>query len=138
MKESYLKHLLTVIVSTAFLFGGCHAQEKLELKDQNDRTSYSVGYQIGGDFRRQGVQLNPEALVRGIKDAISDGKPLMTQQDMGQLLVDLKRRIVADQQEELKKAAEKNLASGLQYKVVKEGAGRSPKATDKVMVPPPK
>jgi FKBP-type peptidyl-prolyl cis-trans isomerase len=135
------------------LAGTAQAAEEPKLEDEMDRTSYSVGYQIGSDFKRQGVKLNPGALAKGMQDAVSEAKPLMTQQEMTQLLVDLKKKMVAAQQEEIKKMADKSLAegeafrsangkkegvktlaSGLQYKVVREGAGGSPKATDKVTV----
>jgi FKBP-type peptidyl-prolyl cis-trans isomerase len=135
------------------LAGAAHAAEEPKLVDENDRTSYSIGYQIGSDFKRQGVKLNSGALAKGIQDAVSEAKPLMTQQEMTQLLVDLKKKLVATQQEEFKKMADKSLAegeafrtangkkeqvktlaSGLQYKVIKEGAGGSPKMSDKVTV----
>jgi FKBP-type peptidyl-prolyl cis-trans isomerase FklB len=148
-----MKHLLTALVCLGFLVAMASAADKPELRDRNDKTSYSVGYQIGGDFKRQGVELNPEALVRGIQDATGGVKPLMSQEEMKQTLVDLKRRIVAFQQEELEKMAEKNLSegeafrqengkkegvatlpSGLQYRIIKQGTGASPKPTDKVTV----
>jgi FKBP-type peptidyl-prolyl cis-trans isomerase FklB len=99
------------------------------------------------------VQLNPEALVKGVQDAVTGTKPLMDSQEMNQTLVDLKRKIMTAQQEELKKMAEKNimegraflaenakkegvktLPSGLQYKVIAEGSGRTPKENDTVTV----
>jgi FKBP-type peptidyl-prolyl cis-trans isomerase FklB len=148
-----MKRIFMALICVGFFAGSALAAEDLKFTDENDKTSYSVGYQIGGDFKRQGVQLNPEALVRGIKDAVSDAKPVMTEQEMSQLLVELKRKIVAAQEEVMKKLAEENiaksdaflaenakkdgvktLASGLQYKIVKEGAGGSPKATDTVTV----
>jgi len=129
------------------------AADKPEVKGESDRISYSVGFQVGGDFKRQGVDLNPDLLVKGIKDAMSGSNPLMTEQEMRKTLVDLKKRIVTAQREEQKKAAEKNLAegkkfleanakkegvktlpSGLQYKVMKKGSGASPKKTDTVTV----
>ncbi len=148
-----MKRIFAAFIATGLLAGTAQAAEGLDLTDESVRIGYSIGYQIGGDFKRQGVQLNPEALVRGIKDATSEAKPLMSEQEMSQLLVDLKRKIVAAQQEELKKAAEKNLVegeaflaengkkdgvktlpSGLQYKVMKEGEGGSPKPADTVTV----
>jgi FKBP-type peptidyl-prolyl cis-trans isomerase FklB len=148
-----MKHVLTVILGIAFLFSACHVEEKIEIKDQNDKTSYSVGYQVGGDFKRQGVDLNPEAFVKGVQDALAGDKPLVTPEEMNQTLVDLKRRIMATEQEKLKKMSEKNLAdgeafraengkkegvktlpSGLQYKVLSEGAGKTPTKSDTVTV----
>ena len=120
---------------------------------ENDRISYSVGYQVGGDFKRQRVELNPELFVKGIRDAMSGGEPLLSREEMDRTLVDLKRKVVTAQREEQKKAGEKNLAegkkfleenakkegvatlpSGLQYQVIEPGAGDSPKKTDSVTV----
>lgn len=149
MKKIAVHALLGIV----FLAGVCLAGEKPEVKGENDQVSYSIGHQIGGDFKRQGIDLNPDLLVKGIQDAMKGTKPLMTEQEMRKTLVDLKKKIVAAQREETKKAAEKNLAegkkfleanakkkgvktlpSGLQYKVIKEGSGNSPKKTDTVTV----
>ena len=148
-----MKRILFMSVLAVCLTGVCLAGEKPELKNENDRVSYSVGYQIGGDFKRQGVELNPETLVKGIQDARSGAEPLMTRQDMHQALVDLKKKIMAEERKHRREEAEKvrkegeaflaangkkegvvTLSSGLQYKVIKKGAGKSPKATGNVTV----
>jgi FKBP-type peptidyl-prolyl cis-trans isomerase FklB len=148
-----MKRILIAAVLAFFSLGVCLAAEKQDLKNENDRISYSVGYQVGGDFKRQGVELNPDLLVEGVQDAMSGAKPLMTQQEMNKTLVDLKKKIMTAQREGQKKAAEKNLAegkkflaenakkegvktlpSGLQYKVIAKGSGASPKRTDSVTV----
>lgn len=148
-----MKYLLMTSFSIVMLFSVCFAGEKVELKDENDKVSYSVGYQVGGDFKRQGVELNPEILVKGIQDAITESEPILSQKEMRTILVDLKKSITAAQQKERKEKAQKNLAdgkaflsengkkegvkilsSGLQYRVIKEGTGVKPKATDTVTV----
>jgi len=145
-----------VLIAAILLFvspGLCLAGEKPELANGNDRISYSVGYQVGGDFQRQGVALNPELMLKGVQDAMSGEKPLMTQPEMEKTLIDLKRKIVSIQQGRRKEAAEKNLAvgkkfleenakkegvktlpSGLQYKVIAKGSGKPPGETDSVTV----
>jgi FKBP-type peptidyl-prolyl cis-trans isomerase FklB len=148
-----MKRILITAVLAVVAIGVSLAAEKPDLKNENDKVSYSVGYQVGGDFRRQGVELDPDLLVKGMQDAMSGGKPLMTQEEMNKTLVDLKRKVVTAQREEQKKAAEKNMAegkkflegnarkdgvttlpSGLQYKVTAKGTGASPKKTDSVTV----
>ena len=57
--------------------GSLRAAEPLTLDDSTARISYSLGYQIGGDFKRQGVEMNAEAVVKGIEDALSGAEPLM-------------------------------------------------------------
>jgi FKBP-type peptidyl-prolyl cis-trans isomerase FklB len=148
-----MKRLLFMAVIAVFFSGVCLAGEKPELADKNDRVSYSVGYQIGGDFKRQGVELNPDKLVKGIQDARSGAEPLMTRQEMHQALVDLKKQILAEREKRRKEEAEKvlkegedflaangkkkgvvTLPSGLQYQVIAKGSGKSPQATDNVTV----
>ncbi|MGE5237316.1 MAG: FKBP-type peptidyl-prolyl cis-trans isomerase [Chloroflexota bacterium] len=148
-----MRKMLVSLLALGLIAGAAQAQEKLQIKDDKDKVSYSVGYQIGGDFKRQHLDLNPDALMQGIKDALAGATPVMTPQEMNQTLMELKTKIVAAQQEERKKMGEKNLAegkafleenakkegvktlpSGLQYKVIKEGDGPMPKATDTVTV----
>ena len=129
------------------------AADALDFEDQTTRVNYSLGYQIGGDFKRQGVEMNAEAVVQGIRDALSEAKPQMDSAAMNETLVELKRKVVAEQQERRKKTEYARLAagkkfleenakkegvittdSGLQYKVVKEGSGKSPGPQDQVTV----
>ncbi len=136
-----------------FLAGLVGAQETPVLKDQKDKVSYSIGMEIGKNMKRQAVDVNPEFLVRGVKDAFSDGKPLMTDEEMKEALTAFQKEMMTKQQELAKKLGEKNqkegetflaenkkkegvitLPSGLQYKVTKSGSGKKPKATDTVTV----
>ena len=129
------------------------ADQPLELKTETDRISYSLGNQIGGDFKRQGVEINAEAVVRGIQDVLSGAQPLLSQDEMTKMLVELKRKVVVAEQSQRGEEAEKrrtegrnflaenakkegvqSLPSGLQYKVLQEGTGRSPGPTDSVTV----
>ena len=141
------------LVGIISLSNVCIADDKLVLQDEKDRINYSVGYQIGGDFNAQGLSLVPELLVRGIEDAISEGQPMMTPEEMRTTLVNFKKMIVAAQNEQHKAVAEKNrvegqeflaqnskkegvveLPSGLQYRILKEGKGESPQPSDTVTV----
>jgi len=129
------------------------ASEPVSLDDETARINYSLGYQIGGDFKRQGVEMNADAVVKGIEDALSGAEPLMTPGDMHNTLLDLKRRVVAAQKKsaverELKTVAEGKqfmeenakkegvvtTDSGLQYQIIEEGTGKAPSPTDKVTV----
>mgnify|MGYP001821575586 FL=1 len=129
------------------------AADALDFEDQTTRVNYSLGYQIGGDFKRQGVEMNAEAVVQGIRDALSEAKPQMDPAAMNETLIELKRKVVAEQQERRKKTEYARLAagkkfleenaskegvittdSGLQYKIVKEGSGKSPGPQDQVTV----
>jgi FKBP-type peptidyl-prolyl cis-trans isomerase FklB len=148
-----LRWLAGLGIVTLFLAGQIGAQETPALKDQKDKLSYSIGMEIGKNMKKQSLDVNPELLTRGIKDAFSDGKPLMTDQEMSEALMAFQKEMMAKQQELAKKLGEKNqkegetflaenkkkegvitLPSGLQYKVIKAGSGNKPKATDTVSV----
>ena len=123
------------------------------LESEDQKVNYSVGYQIGGDFKRQNVPLDTDALVAGIEDAIAGGEARLSEEDRRATLTALRQRILASDQAQRQAEGEKNLAaakaflevnrtkegvqtlpSGLQYKVLKEGTGPKPAATDTVTV----
>jgi FKBP-type peptidyl-prolyl cis-trans isomerase FklB len=148
-----MRRALTAVAFLALSSGLCAAGETPEIKDENDKISYSIGHQIGDDFKRQGVELRSDLVVKGIKDAMDGSKPLMTPEEMNRTLVELKRKVTVAQQGGAKKAAEKSraageaflaenrkkegvvtLPSGLQYKVLKEGEGEPPGPAARVTV----
>jgi len=130
----------------------CMTAGAIDLKSETDKVNYSVGYQIGEDFKKQGISYKPEAVLQGIQDAI-DKKPLLSREEMDSVLVNLKKKILADEKAAVKKAAaekykadeaflEKNakvkdvtvLPSGVQYKVLKQGTGKKPAKNDEVRI----
>lgn len=123
------------------------------LKEDKDKASYSVGYKVGNDLKRQGIDFNPEALVKGINDALTGAAPRLHQEEMGRALGNLKEQMVAKQREEQAQTAKENLTvgkaflaengkkkdvvtlpSGLQYQIIVAGSGATPKANDSVTV----
>jgi FKBP-type peptidyl-prolyl cis-trans isomerase FklB len=129
------------------------ADEKPEIKDAADRASYSLGYQIGSDLERQAAEIDADALLRGLRDALGGTAPSIPPEEMNALLVGLKGKIETTQRQQNQQMAEKyraegeeflaanaekegvvTLPSGLQYKVIRQGTGRSPGPSDKVNV----
>ncbi len=129
------------------------AEKKIELKTKKDKVSYSIGLDMGASLKNNEIDVDPNIVARGIKDSLSGGKRLMTDQEVQETLTALRTELIAKQQERQKTLAEKNkkegeaflaanakkegvktLPSGLQYKVITEGKGKSPKATDTVTV----
>jgi len=142
-----------VVISIVLFAGYVYAGEDLVLKDQKDKLSYSIGMNIGNNFKKQSIDVNTDALIQGIKDALSGGKTLMTEQEVNETLMNFQKEMVAKQMAHQKELAEKNkkegeaflaenkkkegvktLPSGLQYKVIKEGDGKTPKITDTVTI----
>ncbi|MEW6338196.1 MAG: FKBP-type peptidyl-prolyl cis-trans isomerase [Acidobacteriota bacterium] len=129
------------------------AQQTPALSTQKDKNSYALGVNIGTGLKQQGFEISPEMLAKGVADAYSGGKALMTEQEVRDTLAAVQKEIVAKMQEKQKAAGDKNKAageafmaantskegvktttSGLQYKVVKAGTGPKPTADDTVSV----
>jgi FKBP-type peptidyl-prolyl cis-trans isomerase FklB len=127
-------------------------------KTDKDKVSYSLGVDIGRTLQRLQLDLNEDALSKGIGDVLG-GKPMaMTDQELQETLQGFQQKMMQKQQEalakkqdEMKVVADKNKAdgkkflddnakktgvkstqSGLQYKVIKEGKGDKPKDSDVV------
>jgi len=142
-----------LVVGVALTAPATQADEALDFEDETVRTNYSLGYQVGGDFKRQNIEMNPEALVQGIADALAETEPQMDSEAMQATLVALKRK-VTEQERQKKQQREVMLLeegkaymavnadkpgvmttdSGLQYRVVREGSGSHPVVTDLVTV----
>ena len=143
-----------ILVCTVFSFCGvCLAGEKPVLKEEKDRVSYSVGYQIGGDFKQQRMDIDPDAFLKGIEDALAETEPPLSPEEMRATLLEMKKKIQAEQRQQKQATVEQyrgegreflaanakkegvvTLPSGLQYKILREGTGRTPGPTDKVTV----
>ncbi len=124
------------------------AAEAAELNDARARFSYSLGLSLGTNIKRNGVdpaEVDLDLFVRGFRDA-NGASPLLNE-------TEARSAILAYQTEARQRMAAKNkatadeflaankskegvvtTASGLQYKILAEGAGNPPKATDNVTV----
>lgn len=142
-----------VAVGLALLLSFCTPEKKIELKDDKAKESYSVGYQFGQNLKKLETDLDAEVLSAAIRDALSGKESRLTDEEMRAAVASLQERTVAAMQASIKEKAQKNLAegekflaenktkegvkttdSGLQYKVLEEGEGPSPKAGDTVTV----
>ena len=134
------------------------AEPAVTLKDQKDKVSYAIGLDIGRTFKRQEIDVNLAPLLQGLKDATGTGKTLLTDEEITAVMQAFQNEMRAKSQakagvvageatkagaknktegdaflaENKKKAGVKTTASGLQYKIVKDGAGKTPKAADSV------
>jgi FKBP-type peptidyl-prolyl cis-trans isomerase FklB len=137
-------------------------QTALTLKTPKDKASYAVGLNVGrnlgAQLRQQSVEVDQAILLRGVKDALAGGKTLLTDDEAKAALTQLQTEVRTRQQEKMKVEQEKikaaselnkkegadflaanktkegvvTLPSGLQYKILTEGAGPKPTATDTV------
>jgi FKBP-type peptidyl-prolyl cis-trans isomerase FklB len=122
------------------------------LTTDKEKDSYAVGLNIGRGLKKQPVDIDAPSLLRGVKDALADSTPLLTDDEVDAALKQLQSQVQAKHDAELAKAGEANmkegedflaanktkdgvvtLPSGLQYKIVTAGTGPKPSATDTVV-----
>ena len=120
---------------------------------ETENVSYAIGYNVGMNLQRQGYEVDPALIERGIRDLLEGNTPAMTEDQARQALQSYQQKIFAKRQEEQQAAAAQNkeagtawLAenakkegvvttdSGLQYKVLTRGDGESAGASDTVKV----
>ena len=137
------------LLAAAFLPGPAGAAPAL--KTDQDKVSYMIGHQIGGNFKRDGLDVDLNMVMNGLKDGLSGEKSPLSPEDSQKLMTDLQKSLQAKAEAKRKADGDKNTAagktflaengkkdgvktlpSGLQYKVITEGKGDSPKATDTV------
>ena len=132
---------------------GAKTAPTVVLKTQKDKESYALGMKIGSDMKRQGVGAVVDAtfLARGLKDSITGGKTALTEDEVRKLLTQLQTEVQQKHEEEAhtagaasRKEGEAFLAankskegvvtlpSGLQYKILTQGNGPKPTASDTV------
>lgn len=128
-------------------------EKELKLETQQQKVSYSIGMDIGKNLKQNEIDIEMEALARGIKDALADSstKPLLTAAQIEETMQQFQQDMMAKQNEKTNAMSSKNksvgdaflaenakkegvvvLPSGLQYKIIKAGNGPKPKATDEV------
>jgi len=123
------------------------------LNSDIDKLSYSIGTDLGKNFKRQGIEVNAEAMTKGLQDGMSGGPLLLTEQQMKDVLSKFQKDLMAKRTADFNKKAEDNkskgetflidnkgktgvvaLPSGLQYKVITAGSGQKPAKEDTVTV----
>jgi len=141
--------LLATIAAACALAVPVHAADKV--LDEAARMQYALGYQLGKDLVQ--VEPRPQDLQNGIDDGRKGAKPRLTEAEMEAALVALEQRVTAQRQKAQAAASEKartggqaylaqnakkpgwtTTGTGLQYRVVTPGTGKSPTPEDTVTV----
>jgi len=152
-----MKKQIGILIAFLMIAISCTTSEKVvetpQLIDYMDTVSYSVGVDIGKSFRLQEMDIDPDAMARGLSDAFSDKETVLTDEEIQSTLINFrqvfqqKQREVAERKAQEAAVAEEaylaesaskegvvSLPSGLQYKVITPGDGPSPLSTDRVKV----
>lgn len=118
-----------------------------------DKLSYSIGADLGKNFKKQGIEISPSAMAKGLQDGMSGSQLLLTEDQMKDVLSKFQKDLMAKRNAEFTKKAEENkskgeaflsqnktkegvvtLPSGLQYKIIEKGNGAKPSKEDTVTV----
>jgi FKBP-type peptidyl-prolyl cis-trans isomerase FklB len=122
------------------------------LKDTKEKFSYALGLSLGTNLHQQDVDIDPNIVAQGLKDASSNGKHLLTDQEAAAVLTQMQGEVRQKQMAKMKEMESKNkadgaaflaanrakpgvvtLPSGLQYKIITAGTGPKPTASDTVV-----
>ncbi|EIJ43430.1 FKBP-type peptidyl-prolyl cis-trans isomerase [Beggiatoa alba B18LD] len=145
MKLRYLSVLTASLLSTQLVL----AEEAA--KAPEDKLSYTIGHQVGSNIKKQDLKVNVDTVMQGLRDAYEGKTAALTEEQMQETIATFQKERMAQLEAKRKATAEKNqaegdkfleenkkkegvttLPSGLQYKVITEGAGKTPKLTDTV------
>jgi len=146
-----MKSFIACALAFSIIGGAAMAQKNEAPKSKKDKISYSIGLNMGKDFKARDVQLNVDMLARGIKDALSGAKPALSDKEMEAVMTAFQQEMMGKMEEQRKVVGEKNkkageaflaanktkegvvtLPSGLQYKILTAGTGAKPSATSTV------
>jgi len=147
--EFLRKHWVWILTVALVFSCAQKGTKQVELKTLEDKFSYTVGYQLGSQFKDGGYAYNIDAVVMGIED-VNKGIPLkLTMGQMDSAMGAMNAVIATRRQQEAeanlvkvkeyldqnaKKEGVKTLTSGLQYKILQEGTGVKPTSKDTVRV----
>jgi len=126
--------------------------QPVTLTTQKDKLSYAIGMNIGQSMKKDSLDIDPAILARGLKDALTGAKPLLTDEEAKAVMTEFRTAMMKKKEAEAQHISETNkqagqqflaanknkegvvaLPSGLQYKILKEGTGPKPTAADTVV-----
>ena len=146
-----MTRLWVMLLSLGALLVSCtqSGSKNVSLKNDEDKFSYIIGQNIGNGLKNQGLTVDPDILAYAIKDVMKGQPSKVTPQEMQQIMGKMQAKMMEKQMgaaKENKSKADKFLAenksksgiqttkSGLEYQILQEGKGPSPKVTDVVKV----
>lgn len=147
-----LFHKSILALGAAFLTVAAMAQNARDLNTQKAKLSYALGMQMGADLRKQALDLDLATLAKGLAESFNGAKTMLSEEEMRTVLADAqkeyqkKQAALRDEKAEATlREGEKFLAdnknkegvvtlpSGLQYKVLNQGSGETPKRSQHVV-----
>ena len=151
-----MKKIVPPLMSLMIILGllGCNTpQRKSSLAEGKEKTSYALGLNIGSSLKQLDADIDLDILFQAMRDTMESRGVLMNQTEFRKVLTAFQNEVRLSRNKKRQEKATENLkkseeflaknkekegvittASGLQYKIIKQGNGPKPKATDKVKV----
>ena len=126
---------------------------EMSLDSQEQRISYGIAMNMGRRMKAESVPIDADAFAEGLRDALSGAEAKMTDDEINAEMIAMQEQMQAEQEADMRAAGDANLdagvayleanagaegvqttASGLQYRVVREGTGPKPTSADSVEV----
>lgn len=123
----------------------------MSFNSNKERISYIIGRDMAANFKKQGIEIDPDIFVRGLKEALAGTQSKLSQDEVQDAMMELQQLMQSRQASSHSREADINrqegeaflaenknragvvtLPSGLQYMVLEEGTGATPGKTDKV------
>lgn len=123
------------------------------LKEESQQVGYALGLDIGSSLKAQQVEVDTDAFLAGLKDALAGAEPKLSREQMMTAMMSVQAKVQQRQQQQMKDLSATNAAegkafrdqnaakegvsttaSGLQIETLKEGTGAQPTAEDTVTV----
>ncbi len=156
MKTKILVALFIVVSTMGSAFSQNHkkhTKSKVELKTFNDTISYIIGSDVGGNLKKNSIEVNTDIFGIGLTNALNGSDSLFSVEKRQEIMTKFQKDVTAKQQaiqasegiknkaigqtfldENKKKNGVVTLPSGLQYKVIVQGSGAKPSPNDEVTV----
>ena len=152
------------IVLCVVLLGCAAEREDGRLETADQKISYALGYNMGKNAERdlttQAVAVDQDLVLVGLRDALAGNEARLTATEMRRLIAEFQRRLRLEQEETVRRRTERHNAeadknrhdgqaflarnkakegvkateSGLQYRVMRPGTGKSPTTKGTVIV----
>jgi FKBP-type peptidyl-prolyl cis-trans isomerase len=146
------RHKWILALGAAFLTAATGAQNVPDLNTQKEKFSYALGMQMGADFRKQVLDLDLTTFTKGLAESFNGAKTMLTEDEMRTVLANAKEEyqkkqaaLREEKAEETLREGEKfldenknkegvvSLPTGLQYRILQQGRGETPRTHQHVI-----
>ncbi len=142
------------LLTTLITLNACQSQAgDAALQSEDQKASYGIGLQMGGQLIPAGSHLDIDAFMAGVRDAVAERDPRVPEEEIQVALQALNEAVREEETQRRTTESEANTAegaaflaenaskegvmvteSGLQYEIIRQGEGPSPTPEDQVSI----